>query len=138
MCFASGIEFSVSSGDFTSTHLLRLRLLDVADSDQREQPVEMPCLTYERYLERDHPVVDELCCDDIPALWSSRWLAEPRGSHLGIDVLVDVLDVFFRQLTPNLVGHVGSSRHDLDVVENLFDRFLGSTQERLFVFGLPF
>lgn len=41
-------------------HLLRLRVLDVANADQRKQAIQMPLLAFERNVECHHPVVDKL------------------------------------------------------------------------------
>src|SRR3954449_4751800 len=73
------IELTISSSNLRTTHLLWLGLLDVAQPNQGEKPVEMPVLAFKWDLEGYHPVIDQLCSDNVSTLRSSWRIIEPSG-----------------------------------------------------------
>src|SRR6188472_886218 len=95
------IEFTISSCNLCSTHLLRLGLLNVTNPNQCEQSIEMPSLTLKWNLKNRHPIVNKLSCNNISTLWGAGGFVEPRCRHLSIDVIVNICDVFFRKLRKN-------------------------------------
>ncbi len=88
----------------SSTHLLRRRILSVANLDEREKSVKMPGLALDWDGESDHPVIDQLRRDHLSTSRCVRCIAEPRSGHLGIDVLVDLRKVVLRESGQNLRG----------------------------------
>ena len=73
-----------------STHLLLWGILLTEDSDQSQESIEVPPLTFFGDLECEHPVVDQLTRDYLPVVLIFR-LRKPCGSHLSGDVLSDLL-----------------------------------------------
>src|SRR5690242_5063257 len=91
--FVQGSTVNHGSLSQASLRLVLRRVLDVAYLDKRQQPVEMPSLALERDPERDHPVVDQLAGDDLAVLRGLLRLIEGGCRHLGVDVVVDGIEV---------------------------------------------
>jgi len=79
----------------------------------------MPELTFERDVQRDHPIVDDLCRDDFSTSLLIRFV-EPGSSHLGVYVVVDPFDVLAGEFVVDLSGNILIESHSHDVPEDLF------------------
>lgn len=64
---ACGIQRSVLRKDLFLAHFLLRTILSITDIDECHKPVQMPFLALERDLMGNHPVVDDLCRNDLIA-----------------------------------------------------------------------
>src|SRR4029077_18654960 len=135
---AQSVQFTLLCCGVCTRHLLRWSVLEVADSDQGQEPVQMPVLALERNVQRDHPVVDQLCCDDLPSGSWSIPLIEPGRRHLGVYVLVDFVEFQGPQPGNDIVWRRIAESHHADVIQDVLVRQRLRAQERDFVFRLPF
>lgn len=95
-------------------------------------------LALEWDLPRDHPKIDKLRGDGFTTFTRSLGLCEPGSSHLGIDVLIDSLDVLPRQMVPDRVGDVRGQTHGFDVPKRLVESFVLIAKEGFLEVRLPF
>src|SRR5678816_2431496 len=85
-----GVQTVLTAHRLCSVHspgLLRWRVLDVAHLDEGEETIQVPELTLEGDVERNHPIIDQLGCDHV----SARPLisvVEPSRGLPRVDVLV--------------------------------------------------
>lgn len=89
----------------------------------------MPLLTFERNSIGKHPIVDEFVRDDIATFWGPRRFVKPSCGHLGVDVLLNIVEITFREPFVDLIGCVPCHIHRLDVEQLLLGRLLLVTQE---------
>src|SRR5262245_11316401 len=92
------VEITTLLSHLGLAQLLGWGILLVAHLDEGKQSIQMPFLTFERDAQRDHPIVDHLGRDDFSASRLGVVVAKPSSCHLGVDVLVDRVDVLHRQL----------------------------------------
>lgn len=83
---SSSVERTISRHDLLTAHFLLRRILHVTDVDKGKETAQMPLLTLEGDLIRDHPVIDELGCDKLTARLSISTFRENGRSHRRIDV----------------------------------------------------
>ena len=117
--------------------LLLLLVLGRIHADQRQQLVQMPGLAgLERDTRRNHPVIDEFVCDDLPVRFLLLLTDLCRG-HWIVDVILDLLNITRSQHPVHILVHAVSDRHTADIIQFLFlrllVRFLG--QNRLVEIG---
>lgn len=84
------VELAILSHDLSPRHLLLRTVLSLADSDESDETVDVPLLTFERNVEGHHPTVDHLGGDGLSGVTGRvRVLTEGRGGLTRSDVLVD-------------------------------------------------
>ena len=56
------VELAILSHDLSPRHLLLRTVLSLADSDESDETVDVPLLTFERNVKRYHPIINEFGC----------------------------------------------------------------------------
>src|SRR5580765_508177 len=98
----------------------------------------MPVLTLERDLKGNHPVVNKLSSNYFSTRRSSWCFSKPSSTHLGVNILANLLNIVRREFLVNFLWNFRSHCHHFYVVKSLFRRLLVFTQEGLLVLFLPF
>lgn len=98
----------------------------------------MPVFAFHPDPMRNHHMVDDLGRNDLSTRSSRFSITEPRSGHLGVDVLVDAVDVLIGKFVVNLRRDIGGHRHTPNVPQRLFGSLLRRAHERLFEERLPF
>ena len=122
-------------GDLLLTHLLIRGVLAVTNLDKRQKPVQMPLLAFERYLQRDHLIVDDFRSNDVLAMTSAFPIVlERRGGHRIVDVFLDLGNVLGSYGKIYFRIYILRDRHATNVVQRLRFRSLLFREKRFMLF----